>query len=349
MQPSLPAGLQRTIEKWVGRHRHLIPIRGGQHSTYRVVGRRSAIVKVFPADHVGFHVERRTLQLLAGRRGIPHLYASGKNASFAFLLVSCIAGESIAHAFSTAGFPRARALTNASEKLARTHELLRGLSPRQQRSFPVDSLAEISTSVTSFMDAFSSAALNAERFLGARRLRDVLKVVHRHAPLLVQVHEHRQVIHGDYQPRNVLADQEGRIRGVVDWEMARQATPLCDIAMLLRYCDSVRAERDVLLAYAGLSLSANEARLAARCYDLAKVTLGMSKAPAWTSDARTWIHYIDGCLDYVRRGSTARSRRAARDLLLYQSEGQAQAQVEPRARPQRALARASALRSSPGA
>lgn len=319
MQPGISAGLQRAIEKWVGRSRHLIRIPGGQHSTYRVVGQRSAIVKVFPADNVGFHVERRTLQLLAGRRGIPRLYASGKDASSAFLLVSYIARQSVAHAFSNAGFPRARALANASAELARIHALLRGLSVRQQRSFPVDPLAKISTSATGFMDAFASAAINAERFFGARRLREVVKVVHQHAPLLVQEHGHRQVIHGDYQPRNVLADQDGRIRGVVDWELARQATPLCDIAMLLRYCDSVRAEREVLRAYSGLSLSANEARLAARCYDLAKVTLGMSRAPAWHPEARTWIQYIDGCLDYVRHGSTARIRRAALELLLYGS------------------------------
>jgi len=87
--------------------------------------------------------------------------------------------------------------------------------------------------------------------------------------------------------------------------------------MLLRYCDSARVEREVLRAYSGLSLSASEARLAARCYDLAKVTLGMSKARAWHLDARTWNRYIDGCLDYVRDGTTARSRRAALDLLLY--------------------------------
>jgi len=178
-----------------------------------VTGRRNAILKLFPADDAGFHVERRTLQLLAGRRGIPRLYASGKNASSAFLLVSRIAGESVAQAFSNAGFPRARALTNASAELARIHEVLGGLSHRQQRSFPLDSLAKIATSPASFMDAFSRAALDAERFLGARRLRSVVRVVRYYAPLLVQVHGQLQVIHGDYQPRNVLADPEGRVPG----------------------------------------------------------------------------------------------------------------------------------------
>ena len=43
------------------------------------------------------------------------------------------------------------------------------------------------------------------------------------------------IVHGDYRIDNVVLDDEGGVRAVLDWEMATLGDPLADVGMLLMY------------------------------------------------------------------------------------------------------------------
>ncbi len=46
------------------------------------------------------------------------------------------------------------------------------------------------------------------------------------------------MVHGDYDPANLLVDRsdgQWKISGVLDWEFAYSASPLQDMALMLRY------------------------------------------------------------------------------------------------------------------
>jgi aminoglycoside phosphotransferase (APT) family kinase protein len=55
----------------------------------------------------------------------------------------------------------------------------------------------------------------------------------------VPVSRRSGVVHGDYRLDNVIVGEDGRVRAVLDWEMATIGDPLADIGLLLVYWDGL--------------------------------------------------------------------------------------------------------------
>jgi aminoglycoside phosphotransferase (APT) family kinase protein len=102
------------------------------------------------------------------------------------------------------------------------------------------------------------------------------------------------VVHGDYRLDNVLADEDGRIAAVLDWEMSTLGDPLTDLALLVAYAEHAKINpgigSDVSLApgypgtgeltarYAqrsGRDLSALNWYVALACYKIAVIFEGI--------------------------------------------------------------------------
>lgn len=77
---------------------------------------------------------------------------------------------------------------------------------------------------------------NAEvlRWLGIDRVAAIRRIMAREAPLLAEIGSERVLVHGDYNPSNILI-HEGRVAGVLDWEYAMSGTPYMDIGNLMRH------------------------------------------------------------------------------------------------------------------
>lgn len=45
------------------------------------------------------------------------------------------------------------------------------------------------------------------------------------------------LVHGDYQPGNLLYDEHGRMTGIIDWELASIGSPLLDVGWLMMLAD----------------------------------------------------------------------------------------------------------------
>jgi aminoglycoside phosphotransferase (APT) family kinase protein len=79
----------------------------------------------------------------------------------------------------------------------------------------------------------------ATAFTGAE-LAGLQDLAARCAPLVELVSAEARLVHGDYNPKNVLAERAGdgwRITAVLDWEFALSATPMFDVGNALRFAD----------------------------------------------------------------------------------------------------------------
>ncbi|WP_238018917.1 aminoglycoside phosphotransferase family protein [Dactylosporangium sp. AC04546] len=89
---------------------------------------------------------------------------------------------------------------------------------------------------TAGLDAFVDRCLregNAAGHLSGAEQCSLRRLAERTAPELAVLHGSRQLVHGDYNPKNLLA-ADGRVVAVLDWEFAFSSSPLYDIGNMLR-------------------------------------------------------------------------------------------------------------------
>ena len=122
--------------------------------------------------------------------------------------------------------------------------------------------------------------------------------------------------HGDYQPKNLIFDEAGQLQALIDWELAAFAPRLADLAHLLRYAPSDALEDSLTQGYGATCPLPDSWARAARCYDLARVSLGLSQpGVSGASDIPLWIEFLEGCVDALLRSDPQRLRRACRVFL----------------------------------
>jgi aminoglycoside phosphotransferase (APT) family kinase protein len=89
---------------------------------------------------------------------------------------------------------------------------------------------------TDGLDVFVRRCLtegNATGHLSAQEQQALLRYAERAAPTLATLRGARQLVHSDYNPKNILVDGH-RITAVLDWEFAFSSTPLVDVGNMLR-------------------------------------------------------------------------------------------------------------------
>jgi aminoglycoside phosphotransferase (APT) family kinase protein len=79
---------------------------------------------------------------------------------------------------------------------------------------------------------------NAEGHLTRAEQTALLRYAERAAPPLAVLRGARQLVHADFNPKNILAEQNGGrwwVSAVLDWEFAFSSSPLFDVGNLLRH------------------------------------------------------------------------------------------------------------------
>jgi aminoglycoside phosphotransferase (APT) family kinase protein len=87
------------------------------------------------------------------------------------------------------------------------------------------------------LDAFVRRCLaegNAAGHLTGDEQARLVAFAERAAADLEAVHGARQLVHADYNPKNLLAGDDGRLTAVLDWEFAFSGSPLTDVGNMLR-------------------------------------------------------------------------------------------------------------------
>jgi aminoglycoside phosphotransferase (APT) family kinase protein len=65
----------------------------------------------------------------------------------------------------------------------------------------------------------------------------------------VPVQQRVSIVHGDYRMDNVVLNDQGAVRAILDWEICTLGDPLADVGLLMVYW----ADRDDQMAVLGLS------------------------------------------------------------------------------------------------
>jgi hypothetical protein len=326
MPKKLPPGALTLIRTCIGPDFTATPIPGGQHATFHILGAVEAILKVFPAQYRGFDVEQTALELIrAGLAGVlpvvvPEVYGSASDADGRYLLLSFFLSRSLAQAIRVPEFRRRPALVQAAESIGRIHSIASTLAETATRTFPVDGLAGLVRVGQLDFDGLCERVRQGACVVGAERTAGAIQALEAHRAILEGVCAPIHLVHGDYQPKNLLITRHGEaLVAVIDWELACLSSPIRDLATLLRFCDDLSTEDAVLDAYPALPWTHEMTRVGARCFDLARVAIGMSTVRSTTSDTPAWLEFVDATIAYLAAGAPERLRRAAAALILFGS------------------------------
>ena len=312
---SLPEGARSFAEGLLGVQATILPalpIPGGQHATYHLFGGRETVLKIMrPSLREAWAREVAALRLFANEVPVPELLGAQADEDGCYLLTSYVPAQALSRVLAGSGFPSSNALCNASRIAGRIHRAARAQARSLPSCFVTDELVQLGIGTPSFYEPWAERARAAERRLGAQRISDILRAAREHLECIDGIEATVQLVHGDYQPRNLLFAPTGTLESVVDWELARHAPPLNDIATLLRFSMTDSNEAALLESYGDPGALPRETRRAARCYDLVKVAFGLSKPSPDSSDLPAWIDFIDGCMTFLARGDSEPVRQAA--------------------------------------
>jgi Ser/Thr protein kinase RdoA (MazF antagonist) len=322
IEQPLPADVLRLCRRTFGQSATWTPARlgGGQHELYRVEdGADAAVLKIIVDGAGAQRRELRARELFESEIPIPAKLSHGRiRGSSRYLITRWADGEPLSTALvHRDGFPIPAAFGSAGILLGRLHALSAMVRERPGRVFPIALAVSLEFGMAEFFRQFEAATARfRERFdpsLWTRVRAAIESSLGACTGILVDT----VLCHGDYQPKNLIFDAAGQIRALIDWELATFAPRLADLAHLLRYAPTDVAETALGQGY-GASFDLPEVwTRAARCYDLARVSLGLSRPEgiSGASDIPQWIEFIEGCADALLVADPTRLREAARVFL----------------------------------
>lgn len=279
------------------RHIDLSLLAVGQHPVFRVASEAGAfIAKVFSRDDSGWKRERAGLTLF-GDNHAPRLVAEGQRGRYALLLTELVPGRDLRHRLLANEDPRflERALAHAEEVLDDVHRRLASVGGELDEIMATDPLLTL-TEADRLTKGLTRALVPAR--LGPKRCDQIHAVMERRADFDALLKD-TCVGHGDFQARNLVVADDGRIH-VIDWEMLRRGPRVGDHVSLRRFraWPSARVTEEVAVTY-----------------DLVKVSVGVSRSAGWSDDLPVWLGYIDACLAFLEQGERPALTKALSRLL----------------------------------
>lgn len=76
--------------------------------------------------------------------------------------------------------------------------------------------------------------MTVQDWLGEKRTEEVFEIVAKNAPLYRELESHACLVHGDFNPTNILI-KNNQVSGILDWEYCHSGTPYMDLGNLLRH------------------------------------------------------------------------------------------------------------------
>ena len=287
-----------------------------RHTLLRVHGaRRTGVLKVYTGRHDLWAREVKAYRLFAGPVRLPELWNAEWKGKVGFVLMDYVEGAPLSLFLGDRSFPLERAFRQAAEIAKAIHCVGANLGPSDAEGFEVDTLLRLGLGTGAFADALVNRFERVRQHLGERWFERIEPAARSAAATLRGIHATAGLIHGDFQPKNLLVRNAGVVAAIVDWELARVSVPVCDVAAILRFTMTTRLERTALKAYSTRRSPSHVAKIA-RCFDLARVGVGLSSADWSADDIPKWVDFLNGCADYVLDGRQVRRLRKAAARLL---------------------------------
>lgn len=287
-----------------------------RHPLFRVRGaRRTGVLKVHVDCRNLWAREVKAHRLFDGFVRLPGLWNAEWTGSVGFVLTEYVDGVPLSARIGDPDFPLEHAFRQAAEIAKAIHTVGADVGSSDTEMFEIDTLLQLGLGTNAFGEVLVSCLERVKKHLGGRWFNRIRPAAHKAAEALRGIQQTGCLIHGDFQPRNLLVRNDGLVAAVIDWELARISVPVCDLAALLRFTSTTRLERAVLAAYAAPSSPSYMAKIA-RCFDLARVGVGLSSADWSADDIPAWVDFLNGCADYVLDGRRIQHLRMAAAKLL---------------------------------
>jgi aminoglycoside phosphotransferase len=297
-----------------------VRLRGGQHELYRInVGPEAAVLKIIKDAAAALRRETRARELFAPGIPISSLLFQGRiRGSSRYLITRWVDGVPLSTALvHRTAFPVKTAFENAGALLGRLHAQSAAVDERPNRIFPLAPAASVGFGAADFLGRFAIATAPFRERFGNPLWDRVTAAIEGGLDACERVLVEVVLCHGDYQPKNLIFDEAGQLRALIDWELAAFAPRLADLVHLLRYAPSDALEDSLRQGYGATCPLPDAWVRAARCYDLARVSLGLSRSGiSGASDIPLWIEFIEGCVDALLRSDPQRLRQACRVFLI---------------------------------
>ncbi|MFE8598994.1 phosphotransferase family protein [Archangium violaceum] len=290
-------------------------LRGGQHAVFLVSTHSERFVlKAFGEDEPGWAREAVCMRLL-GEQFAPVLRGQCRAGAYVFVLADFVHGKDMRELLVHHRLEREQSVRSAAIRAA---ELL----PRIHGEFAKDAtrFAEVQgrDPLLKLTEADSASSgiereLRADR-LGARRCSRVVAMVDACRDLESALQD-VCCSHGDFQAKNLMVDESAQVR-VIDWEFLRLAPRIADCVMLWRYTWWLGLDVSVMRPFvADQRLGESRLLQLAFTYEVAKISLGISRSTTVTSDFPLWSDYLDACLLFLETGNNEELQTSSQQLL----------------------------------
>jgi aminoglycoside phosphotransferase (APT) family kinase protein len=200
------------------------------------------VLRIYYKSNKSMMIEREIAKHLEGRVPVARILYFDSSCSlfqFPFLLMKWVRGEQLSEMMYRGNANKIRSAAGAAgATLAEIHKMKFPASGFFDDELNISEHIEINA--VSFMDFMNEIYRNGyvTKHLGENVCRKVLKFAQEHAYLLDRPGEQRCLVHSDFNPLNILVEENGgsiRISAILDWEYAFSGSPLMDIGNMLRY------------------------------------------------------------------------------------------------------------------
>ncbi|WP_341985422.1 aminoglycoside phosphotransferase family protein [Rossellomorea oryzaecorticis] len=200
------------------------------------------VLRIYPKENKSMKIESEIAKLLEGRVPVPKVLYSDSSCSvfnYPFLLMNWVRGEQLSEMMDRKNEKIIwRAATAAGAALAEVHKMKFHDSGFFDGQLNIKEHVKINANT---FIAFIEEILKKGyviKHIGGKLCSSVLNFSKEHAFLLDDPGEQNSLVHSDFNPLNILVEEEDssiRISAILDWEYAFSGSPLIDIGNMLRY------------------------------------------------------------------------------------------------------------------
>jgi aminoglycoside phosphotransferase (APT) family kinase protein len=200
------------------------------------------VLRIYPKENKSMKIESEIAKLLEGRVPVPQVLYSDSSFSvcnYPFLVMNWVGGVQLSEMIDRKNEKIIwSAATKAGAALAEVHKM-----KFHDSGFFDDHLnikEHVEMNANSFI-VFIEEILKkgyVTKHIGVKLCSSVLNFSKEHAFLLDNPGEQNSLVHSDFNPLNILVEEEDssiRISAILDWEYAFSGSPLMDIGNMLRY------------------------------------------------------------------------------------------------------------------
>jgi aminoglycoside phosphotransferase (APT) family kinase protein len=200
------------------------------------------VLRIYPKENKSMKIESEIAKLLEGRVAVPQvLYADSSCSVFnyPFLLMNWVRGEQLSEMIDRKNERIIwSAATAAGAALAEVHKMKFLDSGFFDDQLNIKDRVEINASTfIAFIEEILKKGY-VTKHIGEKLCSSVLNFSQEYAFLLDNPGEQNSLVHSDFNPLNILVEEEDnsiRISAILDWEYAFSGSPLMDIGNMLRY------------------------------------------------------------------------------------------------------------------